>query len=141
MATDNSAVSGNASSGGTWTTYTPTFTGFGTLVSQFVQYLVDGNDLLVRAQFVSGTTTTTEARMSLPTGRTSAATIVTIAFTGMAERSDPGGTYHNTVLIETSKTYLTFGQNDGGNSGLTKRNADDMGTDQTWSFTARIPLA
>src|SRR5690606_19435168 len=55
-----------------WTAYTPSFTGFGTVSGVSAWHKRVGSNLLLKWVFTSGTTTATEARMSLPTGLTSA---------------------------------------------------------------------
>lgn len=51
-----------------WTSYTPTFTGFGTPSNINIQWRRDGSDLLLRGYFQAGTVTATVSTMTLPTG-------------------------------------------------------------------------
>jgi hypothetical protein len=53
-----------------YTSYTPTFQGFGTVTNIRIQWRRDGNDVVLTGGFTAGTPTATEARMSLPSGLT-----------------------------------------------------------------------
>jgi hypothetical protein len=104
-----------------WTSYTPTFTGFGTATSIEFQWRQNGQNVDVRGKFTSGTSTAVEARVSLPNSYTSASTsiIPSIQVAGVGAFSvNFGG--EPTVLIEPSVSYMTFGLQDSTRNGLTK---------------------
>lgn len=103
-----------------WTSYTPTFTGFGTESSVTFKFQRIAGTCNIYGRFVSGTTTATEARITLParvyhTGNS-------IDFAGMVAQ---GAAAANTmtVLVENQIQYMTFGIQNVGNAGLTKVNA------------------
>lgn len=121
-----------------WTSYTPTFTGFGTVTSPECQHSRVASNLLLRCKFVSGTSTTTEARVSLPSGLTSADTtkIPSIQVSGNTGYSATG-TAGITTLIEPSVTYITFGTQ----SSAAKANGSALvSSGQTLSLLASIPI-
>lgn len=125
-----------------WTSYTPTFSGFGSPTNIEFRHKREGSDLLIRGKFTPGTTTATEARISLPTGLTSAGTSVipSIQMVGSFLSNNAVFDQHNYVLIEPSVTYLTIGQNAAGNSPLTKVLGTFSISGRTGSFVARVPI-
>jgi hypothetical protein len=133
-------ISGSGSADTAWAAYTPTFTGFGTVTGISFSWRRDGPDVLIRGICSTGTSTATEARLSLPSGLTASTLIGSpLEVAGAMVRSDPGG-YQGFILIEASATYVCFGQQNGA-SGLTKQLGSAIGADQTMALWARIPLA
>lgn len=130
-----------------WTPYTPTFTGFGTPSAVEFEYRQVGGNYEIRGKFTSGTTTATEARISLPAGATSAGTSVipSISVIGSATRNTAvsagsGGAWN--TLIEPSVSYVTFGVFNANFAGLTKQNASAiLNTGDTMAFFASVPIA
>lgn len=96
----------------TWTTYTPTFTGWGTVTVQSFYWRRIGQNIEIRGRFTAATTTATEARVSLP--YTSSSSINTVDICGTYARgastvvSGKGGV----VLMEPSVAYVTFSTSD-----------------------------
>lgn len=126
-----------------WTSYTPTFTGFGTVTGVEFQHSRVGSNLLVRGKWTNGTVTATEARVSLPSGLTSADTtkipsIQNVSFLA----SNVSGSFDSTygVLIEPSVSYFTFGKYTSASSILTKADGTVMVTGRQFSFSATIPI-
>lgn len=99
--------------------YTPTLTGVGTATSVNCRYLTWGNLTFVQFSFVSGTSTATEMRMTLPNSLTSKndypATQQCGNFCYDASSSPQG-----IVLIEASVQYFTFGLQAGSSGGSSK---------------------
>lgn len=127
---------GSSAAAAAWTSYTPTFTGMGTVASSAFYYKVEGTDLLIRGSAEIGNPTAVEARLSLPAGFTSSANIGTLDHAGSLNCSDASGA--NIVFMEASKTYVTFGAY---TVGLSKLNGDTFLTaGATFTFQARIPL-
>lgn len=124
-----------------WASYTPTFTGFGTVADIAFQYRRDGADVLIRGTVTAGTPTAVEARCSLPAGMTSSTGIAPLELAGNMAVTDIGaGTWY--VLIEPSATYVTFGVANGGNAGLVKNVGSNLvGSGSSFSIYARVPLA
>jgi len=124
-----------------WTAYTPTITGFGTATNIAFYHKRQGSDLLIRGRFTSGTTTATEARVSLPSGLTSSSAITTLEIIGdMVASTTDAPSFH--TLIEPSVTYFTFGRQVSPDyAGLAKRNGSQMATNGAgYSLFARIPI-
>jgi hypothetical protein len=122
--------------------YTPTLTGFGTAASIEYQWRRVGDTVEIRGKVAAGTSTATEARVTLPTGVTSAATgkipsiqaagfgIYDIAFAGICS-----------VLIEPSVAYMTFGLQGGATGGLAKALGSALiSSGNTLSINATIPV-
>ena len=136
---------GGSSSGsvGDWTSYTPTFTGFGTPSDVSFKYREVGGTLEIRGNFTSGVTTVTEGRISLPAGYTSggAAVMPTIAVAGYLANTINAAAWFS-VLIERSKTYMTFGKQDASNPSLTKIAPGNMTSNGNgMSLLASIPIS
>jgi len=125
-----------------WTSYTPTFTGFGTPTSIECQHSRLSSNLMIRCKFTAGTTTATEARISLPSGLTSADTAK------IPSIQVASGVYaiQNTSpvlfpLIEPSVTYITIGTQNGAANPLTKLNGSTVSSSSVVnSFFASIPI-
>lgn len=131
-----------------WQSYTPTLTGFGSATSIEVQSCREGDKLLLKGKFTSGTPTAVEARVSLGVfgvsgNVTSSSTdkIPSIQTCGWAIRSGSGAAV-DYCLIEPNVGYITFGRQDAGNAALTKQNANGLvGAGVAYSFFASIPIA
>lgn len=124
-----------------WTSYTPTFTGFGTVTSIECQHKREGSDQLIRCKATAGTTTGTEARVTLGGGVTSAGVskIPTIQKAGELIPNGAAAVSFG-MLIEPGVGYLTFGMQDASRNGLTKRLGNDFSSSTVFSFTARVPI-
>jgi hypothetical protein len=130
-----------------WTEFTMGCTGFGTVTRTKARFRRHGPDILVRGQFQTGTTTATEARCSLPSGITSASTIGNAAASGFAYELAGRCLTEQTsgdacVLIEPSKTYVTFGKVANGQVFTTKVNGSTLvGNTKYVIFECRIPVS
>jgi hypothetical protein len=127
-----------------WTAYTPTFTGFGTPSNVSCYHARDNGDVLIRCAFTTGTVTTTEARVSLPSSLTSSASMGTIELAGWAAsaRTAAATFFAVSVLAEPSVTYVTFGEQSSTLSPTAKQNADTIFTNSSaLKFFARVPIA
>lgn len=135
----------NASS--EWVQYTPTFTGFGTAASVNIWSRRIGGDLEVRGTFTTGTTTATEARISLGYNGvdgavTSSSTVISAAIQLAGTLVQAGSaTSSFYILIEQNKTYMTLSIQNGTNNGLTKTNGDNFNSAGAMSFIASVPIA
>ena len=83
-----------------WQSYTPTFTGFGTASNIEFQWRRIGDSVQVKGKFTAGTPTATEARISLPSGMTSADTskIPTLQHAGTVAISTNSATSYYPVI-------------------------------------------
>lgn len=122
---------------GPWTTYTPTFTGFGTVSTQSFRWRQVGGSIEIEGRFLAGTTTATEAQITLPNSYTSSASYTTLEACNYGA-STTGG--ENPVcLIEASKTYFTLGQSNTAAT-LLKRNGNGFTSATTLSLNASIRI-
>lgn len=134
-----------------WVSYTPTFTGFGTPSSVEFQSRRVGSDLEIRGKFVSGTSTATEARISLGynganSNITSASTsaIPSIQISGYGQMGSSSTTDFSIrpILIEPSVGYLTFGAARSTANGMSKQNGNVIiSNGETCEFFAKVPIS
>jgi hypothetical protein len=128
-----------------WVAYTPTFTGFGTPTNVQIWSRRVGDTLYIRGRFTSGTSTATEARMTLGYAGTnsnvtsSSTKITSIQLAGGSIFSAAGVSMYNT-LIESNVGYITWGYQSGGNAGLTKVTGTFINNGTTNAFMAEIPV-
>lgn len=103
-----------------------------------------GGNLILKCKFTSGTATSAEMRVNLPTGLVVADTsrVPTIMIVGNAAMATTNGAAANfTILAEPSVGYVTFGNQDAANGGLVKYLGDSLiGNSHTMSFYATIPI-
>ena len=129
---------------GQWTSYTPTFTGMGTVSTQTFWYKVDNDSIFIKGRWTTGTTTATIAKISLPAGYTTNASKVngTSELCGYLASSD-NDSNALTVVIQPSSTVVNFGFNTDSGGGLTPVNGNTVfnnGIDYSFSTTG-IPVA
>lgn len=128
------------------TSYTPgSYQGFGTPTSVNMTYFRVGDSLYLQGSFVAGTVTAAEARVALPTGLTSAGVskIPAIRVCGHTATTETNQT--ESVLIEPSATYITFGREawaGGASPPITKEVVNNfLGSSDTFQmFTGPIPI-
>lgn len=122
----------------TWASYTPTITGMGTVSNVAFRWRQAGTDTIeIEGYFTAGTTTGTEARISLPSGFTSASNYPTTFLIGW------GGYGVNTAsyvgyLIEASKTYFCFAYPGGTGGTLAKQQGSDLTSSANYSVKVAL---
>lgn len=114
-----------------WVSYTPTFTGFGTVSTSAMWWRRVGDSVEITGKFTLGTPTATEARFSLPNGIVSDSTKVpAIRTAGIYIRDTSSAAHGGPVLIESGASYVTFGNKDTLGSGVvtpgSKVNGDSL---------------
>lgn len=104
-----------------WTSYTPTFTGFGTETLDHAVWRRVDDSIELQVSVTTGMPTGVECRMSLPLGLTSAGSskIGTLSLSGTGSYGGAGAVSLD-VLMEQSVTYVTFGQQSGSTAGFSK---------------------
>lgn len=128
-----------------WAEYTPTFTGFGTVTKVKAYWRRQGPDILIRGQCLTGTTTATEARITLPNSLTSVSSYGATSglgyeFCGHAVTEETSG--DRCVLIEPSKDYVTFGKIGSSNNPTTKVQGSTLiGNSKTFMFECQIAVS
>lgn len=126
---------------------TSDFTGFGTVSAIETQCKRQGSDLLMRGKFTVGTTTAVEARLNLKLNGatlTSANTskIPSLQIAGDAATGGFSSTYfRNSVLIEPSVAYVTFGTQTNTLAAGSKVTGSGLITSGYITLNARIPIA
>ncbi len=121
-----------------YTSYTPTTQGFGTLANQEFYWFRDGQYLEIDCKWTNGTTAPSEARIGLPSGLTSITLSQGIRQAGNFVIFANTTTAKVIPLIESSVTYVTFGNQDGA-SGFTKINGNvAFSSSNLVSFKARV---
>ena len=108
--------------------WTPTFTGFGTVSNVNARSWRIGAELFFEITFTSGVSTATEARVSLGFNGTdgnvtTASNYPTLQHVSVISQTT-GDLPVLRCLVEDSKTYLVFGVSGPGTSPLAKRNGD-----------------
>lgn len=102
-----------------YTSYTPTTQGFGSLSNQEFYWMRQGQYIELDCKWTNGVTTSSEARVGLPTGLTSITLSQGIRQAGNFVILANTTTAKVVPLIESAVTYVTFGNQDG-SSGFTK---------------------
>lgn len=130
----------NAYNNGLETTYTPTFTGLGTVTAIQCTVRRSQNRLKGIFKFTLGTTTATEARISLPVGLLSdSGLITTISLCGKMEfNANSNGA--STVLIEQGLNYVTIGLTNTAGGGLAKILGNALVTGTICSLFLDLPI-
>lgn len=136
------STSGILQNGTDWALYAATLTGFGTVSVQSVWWKQIGDSVAISGIFTSGTSTASEARVSLPGSFTVNGTKVPAlrqAGTGAASST---GAFFMATLMEPSVAYITFGLQASGRSALSKAagNVVALSGDQV-SINALVPVA
>lgn len=134
-------VSYTKASGNAWAAYTPTFTQFGTVSSPTMIFVVENKTVEIHGTFTTGTPGASEARLSLPSGLVSSPLLPTLSECGSMRRNIATANQY-LALIEPSASYITFGLQNGGSSGLTKQGGSSLvSSAELVSIKARVPLA
>ena len=125
-----------------WQSYTPTFTSLGTVTDISMWWKRIGDAIHIRGKFTTGTSTAAEARMSLPGSYVANATKVpSIQMVGTCAVGFVAASSYS-MLAESGVSYLTFGEQNGSNNALTKKNGSSIfGTTATVSVNAIVPIA
>lgn len=130
-----------------WQSYTPTFTGFGTVTcSNCIEWMQFGPNIILRGTFSSGTpATSTEGRMSLPNSFTTPSISSSTQNVGTWGKGSSATSHGSFVLIESSKSYITFSTgafSSNSANALAKTNTDNMvGSGDPVGVLAIIPIA
>jgi len=127
------------------TSYTPTFTGFGTVSSIECKHSRVSSNLNIICKFTSGVSTATEARVSLPNSLTTADTtrIPSIQICGDSRKSGVTTTDFGirSPLCTASLTYLTFGKSTSTTAPFASGNGSDLVSNgEVFQFNATIPI-
>lgn len=133
-----------------WNRYTPSVTGL-SIFQNDSWYRREGPDLLIRGHIYFDSASATEARFGLPSGLTSISGIgnttgLDYDIAGnffMANTASAANPLDMAILIEPSKSYLTFSIPGPSNTATTKVNGNTLifDPDALVTFNARIPIS
>ena len=128
-----------------WITYTPVFTGFGTVTVQNARYRQVGDVAEIEATFTSGTSTGVVAQVSLPTGLSVASGLPTLSTSGSWFRGVVTTANGGSTIKASGDTSIFFGPQvfgSGSYDALTKAEASSfIFSGQIMSFKAGVPIA
>ena len=133
-----------------WTSYTPTLSGFGTVISQSFFWKQQGDRLLVKGYWINGTIAASLGIIPIPSGLNIDSTKVTTANTtagaGMFVGSvESNGTLQFTPIVTavgTSTTQVYTGRDGNAANRLFPVNAStQFGTSQEMSISFEVPIA
>jgi hypothetical protein len=132
--------------GSNWISYTPTFTGFGTVSTSNMYYRRVGDSVQVHGTFVSGTVTGAQAQVSFPTGLTvdSSKSPSSTYYTAgqFARNTAPSSAGAFYAITEGGQSTLSFGIESTSLTPLTPQNASAIfTTGDTISIYATVPIA
>jgi len=125
-----------------WQTYTPAFTGFGTVSVHSMQWRRVGGNVEIKGTFTTGTTTGVEARVGLPSGLTTSDTSVISSIQVCGNwASSVAGAAGLSMLVEPSKTYVTFGSQNAGNGSMFSITGSQINSNNALSIKVSVPIA
>lgn len=130
-----------------WVSYTPTFTGFGTVSSVGFQYKISGDSLLIRGILTLGTTTAVTSSMTIPTGLTIGSSKLGASNTTsgngcvLGTRSSSDGNAGSVVSATgTSTTLVYFGASITSSNNLSPQLGSNLTSSITVSLNLEVPL-
>ncbi|MBD80950.1 MAG: hypothetical protein CL840_18680 [Crocinitomicaceae bacterium] len=125
-----------------WTSYSPTFIGFGTVTIDTFYWRRDGSDLLIRGKFKKGGSgSAVEASVSLPSGLTISSDLASVENAGTAAWTGGATSTSYTVLIEPGDQSFGFGYSTNSSGALVKTNGNVIfSNSSTQVLNARIPI-
>ena len=92
-----------------WISYTPTFTGFGTVSVQNSRYRRIGDSIEVESTFTAGTPTAVTAKVSLPNGLSVKTGLPTLSTSGIWLRGETATAHGGSTIKASGDTGIFFG--------------------------------
>ena len=128
-----------------WQSYTPTWTGFGTLnpTTNQCRWRQIGGSIEVECRATSGTVTAVEPRVSLPNGYTVASNgLPTLFYAGELVRNAQSTTYFgDAVLAEPGASYVVLSTQSATVNEMTKRTASNaVNSSELFSLKFSVPV-
>jgi hypothetical protein len=126
----------------TSSSYTPSFTAFGTVSTQTFFWKRIGSGILIQGTFAQGTATGSTAAVSLPSGLTASASYSSAANTvvGNYALGTNSGTYFP-VLLAQSGTAVNFGAGTASSNGLAATTGSNLGGGINMSLSCFVEIA
>lgn len=119
--------------------YTPALVGFGTPTIFDMRWIREKNCARLEGRFSTGTSTTTEARLPLPTGLVADASTTGNVVCGVFTLGSVGAVAP-VLLRGASQAYIKFGFQAGSLASGNALNGDDIGTNKTMTIAAVVPI-
>lgn len=124
--------------------YTPTFTGFGTVSTQNVSSWRDGAYLFGEGTFTAGTTTATQAQITMGYGgynavATSLSTLSS-SLVAVGKWTSSTNNQSGVILAGPSRNYLVLGLESSSTNGMAPINGSSITTGSIISFNFRVPI-
>ncbi len=124
--------------------YTPTFTGFGTATSINVSSWKDGAYLFGEGTFTAGTTTATQAQITMGYGGANAnvtsLSTISASLVVVGKWSSSTTNQQGVILAGPSRNYLVLGLESSATNGLAAINGSAITTGSVISFNFRCPI-
>lgn len=122
-----------------WQSYTPTFTGFGTVPPASIdfRYRRVGDSVQIQGKWTNGTVTATEARVSLPSGLVTLSGIATAPAGNMASGNITSDNFF--PLFQAGLSYLTFSRSNNG-SFASASASTIFNNSEVEAFNATVPI-
>ena len=123
------------------TTYTPTFTGFGTAASIQATWTRERAYALINGRFTTGTPTAVEARISLPGSKTVDSSLADETIVGQFLSGWTGNAAPNHFIGLSGDAYVTFGREESALDWASNQNGNSItstGTNNTFWF--KVPI-
>lgn len=137
-----SAVSADQTDYG-WTSWTPTFTGFGTVTSIDCKHSRVSQNMLIMCRGTAGTPTAVEAQITLPNGLTVSSTHVSSkqVVGATANTGNTSTTFSQAVLATGGDQFLNFGTQTSSTGSFVEANGNAVAfTSNVLAFTATVPI-
>lgn len=120
--------------------YTPTFTGFGTVSGSNFQYRRVGSNVEIMGFFTAGTPTAVQAQITLPLGLSTSSSITSKQIYGYGGNNQAETSLY-AILESPSVGYMLFGFPDvAGGLGTFINGNDTVSTGNTFTLNASIPI-
>lgn len=123
-----------------WQNYTPTYVGFGTVVTNFAQWRRVGDSMELRASFLSGTVTGVPISVSLPTGYTGVASSSCVLSGNLEFDYTTTASGFVPIMDSAALTVIKFGTTSS-RSVFNYIGGTNFGNGTTFTFTASVPIA
>jgi hypothetical protein len=127
---------------GPWISYTPTFTGFGTVSSVQAYYRLVGSNIELNVRFTTGTTTGVTAQVTLPSGFLSSSGDASLKRVGTARVPNTASSpflSSTSVLTQDGRNYVSFEAPT--SVSLIEMAGTAASSSQVFIFNASVPIA
>jgi hypothetical protein len=126
-----------------WVTYTPTYTGFGTVSSSTMYWKRDGGDVLISGTFTAGTSTHVSALFTLPNSITASTSTISGTWERIATLTAFTGEFDGRLYAGSGNNKVEFRYRNSSTDGSTPQPADNFSGAGTVIYIRdlRIPIS